>query len=132
MPEQRKVSEEFWNAILGGGSLVADCEFCGRTHFYDGDSSAYEEGEFEGLKAKQKENPDKYISSDDDSIPNGVIDGKQAVRDCPCNSVRKYEDLFWNHKNQIANYLTARANKEEKEAKETSKLAQIVQTATKH
>lgn len=126
---ERKVSEEFWNVLCHGGSIRATCEFCGITYFID-DPTDYDEGELEDLQAKQKLYPNKFITLEyEPSL--GNIDGKQAVRECPCNSVRKYEDFIWDNRYLIADYLTERTKKEEKEAKENSKLAKMVNQATK-
>ena len=53
-------SEEFYSAFIGGGSPVADCEFCGRVH-YEADGEFMEQGELEDLEKKHKAEPDKYI-----------------------------------------------------------------------
>jgi len=133
MPKQRKVSEEFWNALISSGRNVIDCTFCGRTHYVEDPGSDYDEGELKRLNARNKKNPDKVVFHQGDiSVSWGNLDGKQAVYGCPCNSVRKYEDFIWDNRYLIANYLTARALKMKKEAKENSKLARMVQKATTH
>jgi len=126
-----KPSEEFKLAIGHVSSIEILCELCGRGHF-SADENSFEEGEFEKLLKKHEENPDKYIfHSDEDSVIYGYINGKQAVVDCPCNELSKYETFFWNHRYIIEEYFTARANKELEDAKENKDLADKVKTSIK-
>lgn len=101
-------SELFLSAIRSAGSIVIDCELCGRTHFGDGRGD-YEEGEYERLLAKAKTEPDKYIQHhDDDMVSYGYLQGKQAVLDCPCHELTRYEKFIWAHRWLIASYFRAR------------------------
>ncbi len=56
----------------------------------------------------------------------GVLDGKQAVYGCPCNSVYRYEQLFWNSRYIIENYFERKAEKIKKFSEETSRLTRKV------
>jgi hypothetical protein len=123
-------SEEFWDAITNSGSNSIDCGFCGRTHFVDDPSSYYEEGELDELYGGNKADPDKVIfHSHDDSVRWGMLDGRRAVYECPCNSVSRYERLFWNSRYVINEYFTNRARSMQEDAEETSDLAIEVRDA---
>lgn len=103
-------SELMERVIRSGGSLVADCKLCGRTHFATMEANVYDAGELEALRTKAKAEPDKYIEDPSyDSIPWGRIDGKQAVLGCPCNGLRHYEDFIWQNRHVILDYLERRA-----------------------
>ncbi len=39
-----KTSEEFWRSFIDAGSLIIDCEYCGKTHFATYNENIYEEG----------------------------------------------------------------------------------------
>lgn len=112
-----KPSEYFANAIVRAGSVAIDCELCGRTHFATSREYYYDEGELEELRAKAKEEPDKYLEwADRDSIGWGHINGQQAVIDCPCNKLKDCEDWIWSHRYLIKDYLLARTEAEAKAA----------------
>jgi len=111
-------SELFERVIINAGSLVIDCELCGRTHFATMESGIYGEGELEELLEKAKNNPEKYIQDPSyDMISWGTIDGKQAVIGCPCNGLRKYEDFIWHNRTVILEYLERRTAETLKRAK---------------
>lgn len=110
-------SEEFERAVLTGGSIVRDCDFCGRTHFADSrEAGDWNEGELEELRKQSEEKPDKCVAHDYDSIEYGEIAGRIAVLGCPCNSLRRYEDWIWTHRRLIAKYLPTRAEAAKREA----------------
>lgn len=113
----KELSAEFENAIVDSGSLVIDCEFCGKTHFASYDAHFYEEGELETLREKAKETPNKYIEHDYSSVSWGYFAGKQAVIDCDCEQLIKWENMIWDNKYIITKYLLAR-NKRELEEKQ--------------
>lgn len=103
-------SETFENAVRKAGSLVVDCELCGRTHFATLETAHFDEGELDDLVAKAKKDPDKYVQDPSyDSVPWGTVDGKQAVIGCPCNGLRRYEDFIWGNRFVIAEYLRNRS-----------------------
>lgn len=112
MAEQEKIdppSELFADIVCDGGTPVADCELCGRTHFATADRGvSWEPGEVERLRAKAAENPDKYIEyPSDDCIGFGHIDGKQVVFMCPCNRLSRYERFIICHQRMIVRFLKA-------------------------
>lgn len=98
-------SLEMERAFTSGGGLTMQC-VCGRVHFH-GDERAgdWEEGELERLREKSK--------TDADTISSGAsyadCNGQTFVIDCPCNGLRKYEDFLWQHRRQIAGYLSTRS-----------------------
>ena len=132
MSLEKKASEEFWEALIHSGSNVINCEGCDRTHFVDNPGYDYEEGELKKLYADSKKNPDKVVfHGDSDSVSWGVIDGKQLVYGCPCDTALKYESLIWENRHLIANYIIARAKKIEEHSAETSGLAGKISRAVK-
>jgi hypothetical protein len=128
MLDDKPASEEFWDAVIKSGSNVIDCGFCGRTHFVDDPGSTYEEGELEKLHKGHKKNPDTIIfHSDESSVYWGYINGIVAVSHCPCGEARKYEEIFWNNRHLIAEYLKRRIEKIEEAAKRESRLVEGIE-----
>ena len=115
MTNINKISEHFWDALIDAGSLVVECEFCGRLHFaHEGD---YEAGELERLEANAKKTPDKYVEHfDRDVVSWGYLDGKQAVYNCPCESLVRWEQFIWNERDMILKYYKARMKTNSKNA----------------
>ena len=104
-----KCSEAFNQALEGYGTYVsAVCDFCGRTHFFSGDTTGWEDaGGVEALEEMQKKadaEPDKYVDWGEVSVSLGDIAGKQYIIGCPCNELAKYENFIWNHRILIMNY----------------------------
>lgn len=111
-------SNDFESAFTDSGSIVVECEFCGRTHFCNReDAGDFEPGELERLREAQRESPGKVMGWDCTSIGAVEIDGKRAAQCCPCRKIRRYEDWIWRHRTQIAEYLQARVQAELAEAK---------------
>lgn len=119
-------SEEFKLAVRHANSIRVECELCGRVYFTDYDSNSFEEGELEELMEQHEKEPDKYILWREDGISWGIIDGKQAVIDCQCHKLSKYENLFWDSKHIIASYFKARAEEELKSAQANNNLAKDI------
>ena len=55
-------------------------------------------------KKRQAKNPDKYLSHSGD-VHWGYFDGIRSVLDCPCNKLRLYEDLIWDDRYKIAEFI---------------------------
>ncbi len=132
MPEP---SDEFWSAFCSSGSLVVNCEQCGRVHFctFDGPGD-YEEGELEELRANAEKDPDKYMeTSVYSSIQWGYILGKQTVWGCPCNeqTVYPYERFLLAHTEQIMTYFQECAKAELSKAERLMKKLNETLEATK-
>lgn len=108
-----KASNDFADVWPSFGTVAADCEFCGRTHFATGVGSFIEEDEQEELRAKAKAEPDKYI---EDGVSGGVsiliINNKQYVYGCPCQALVNYENFIWHNRERIARYLKQRTERE--------------------
>lgn len=123
-----KPSEEFWDAITNTGTNYAECGFCHRIHFIVSEKGFdWKEGELEELLEKSKKNPEKYIPDyEHDSISLGDLDGRQAVYNCPCNSVSRYEQFISEHKHIISEYFSLKAEKQKQIVEENSKLAQKI------
>lgn len=110
-------SEEFKRAVGTEGSIVIDCELCGRTHFATHATEGYfDDGELAGLLKKQESDPIRFMSWDFSSVSYGHINGKQAVVDCPCNILANYERFIWQHRDLIAAFITAKAKNRSIEA----------------
>ena len=101
-----------------------ECEFCKRVYF-DSNPGNHERGRLEELKKLERNEPKKYIALDGDAHW-GTINGKQYVVECSCNGAREYEEFIWAHRNLIADYLVARADKQLKQAQQDSRLAKEV------
>jgi hypothetical protein len=129
----KEPSKEFEEAILHSASILVDCQLCGRTHFGSDEGALIDdlgEKEYKALLGNSEKNPDKYIQHDSDMVSWGNINGKQAVIGCQCNKLSEYENLFWSHRNIIADYFSSRAQKELWDAKDTKNLADKVKKAT--
>jgi len=96
-------SKLFEDCVRDGGSVVAECELCGRTHF--GNGRNMEEGELESLQKQAKEHPDKFLGWDYDDIDTGYINGKRVVLGCPCNELSRYEAFIMSHRILILKFL---------------------------
>ena len=105
-------SDDFQDAVTGGGSIVADCGLCGRTVFEDDRHAGdWEEGELEGLRDKTEKEPDKYVGFGARSVGTGYINNIQVVTNCPCNGLRPYENFIWNHRRIISDYIAKRTKR---------------------
>jgi len=127
----RPPSEMFEDVVRHTGSMSVDCQLCDRTHFatYEPDGMDWAEEEFEELMKQHKKNPDRYVAHEEDMVSWGHIDGKQAVIDCQCNGLSKYENFIYTNRRIIAEYLTARAKETQGNAGRESGLAQAVSEA---
>jgi hypothetical protein len=125
-------NEMFQDALIGGGSNVAQCDFCGTTYFgtWSGGRD-YEDGELEELRKLARDPKNKYVEwGDCDSVSYGMLDGRQFVYACPCNASAAYEQFVWNHRHVIADYLKKRAAEEQSRAEVIGRLATDVAAAT--
>lgn len=111
----RPASDTFKRAVCHSVSIVVECEHCSRNYFDSEQAECFEEGELEELLLKAENKPDKYI--DTDSTHWGHIDGKQAVVNCCCNVLRKYENFIWDHRYIISDYLKDRIRENHESAK---------------
>lgn len=94
----------------GHGSCEITCA-CGRTHFDTSTNNgwSWEEGEFEELVKKSKEEPDKYIG-EDGTVTSMMINGLEVVEGCPCDVAKKYELFLIHNAEKVARYLNRRAD----------------------
>jgi|GEM_PF-1437568 len=123
-------SEAFKLSVRQASTNAIQCELCGRTYFNPSTGFDWEEGELEELIAQSEEEPDKYLSLNCDPEW-GYIDGKQAVIDCKCNLLSKYENLFWESRRIIAEYFRQRAKQELGKAQESISLSARVSDSVK-
>jgi len=116
------VSEKFKEAFLGGGSYTQQECMCGRVHFCSPENSIgdFEDGEYDRLKQLQNKYPKKYIESNDDCISYLEMNGNPVIWDCPCGNDVWYENLVWDSRNSIMNYLKIRLGEMERQTWELS------------
>ena len=124
--DKNKASEIFWDSIISAGTGIIDCGFCGRTHFTLDGNYDFERKEAAELLKNHRHNPDRYVQHHGDSLHWGLLDGKQAVYECSCDAVKKYEDIFWRNKHIIAEYFSNRAKKMREQAETAQSLASRV------
>lgn len=125
-------SELFERVILRSGHLVVDCDLCHRTHFATATPEAYDDGELEDLQAKAKKHPDQYIEDPQhDNVSAGAFGGGVvAVLGCQCNLLRRYEDLFWNNRQLILEYIKRRVAERRKSVDKDEKVIAETESAT--
>lgn len=105
----KEVSKWFEEAFVHSGSIVIDCDLCGRTHFEDDERAGdWSPGELAKLRKNQNANPDMFIGHGH-SPRWGSINGKNAVVDCPCGKLKEWENFIWGHRHLIAKYVANRA-----------------------
>jgi hypothetical protein len=101
----RPPTDDFIGVFMGGGGPNQEC-YCGREHIAI-DSDVIIESEIEYYTEMNKEDPEGFIIHRDvDDVRYSYISGKNFVHDCPCNGPRHYEDMFWQNRKQIRQYLT--------------------------
>jgi len=132
MPNKRKnfsePSREFMRAVIHSGTNVINCTLCGRVHFA-GIKNGYDwvKGEYEDLVKQAEKNPNKFIAHyDTDSISWGSFAGKQIVDGCPCNLARKYEEIIWEGRFVIADYLKNKVEELQRKTEDETGLVQRV------
>lgn len=78
-------------------------------------------GELDGLNAKHKAEPDRYIpDGDNSSVGITSINGVTHVWNCPCGSLDRIEKFVWDHRRQFIEYYHARTQRELKEANDNA------------
>ena len=112
-------SEEFQIAFLNQGSIAIDCEWCHRTHF-NSLSNNFETGELDELQTNEEKDPSAYISHNTD-VRYGLFMGRQIVQGCPCGFDGYWEDIVWNDRFRVRDYLLARRQQEVQALKKTCK-----------
>jgi hypothetical protein len=117
-------SELFLDTVTNASSLVIMCELCGRVYFCsEGD---YEKGELSRLRRNAKRNPEGYIEVNDFTHW-GQIGGKQAVTECCCNMLSRYENFINVNEHLILDYLLIKHQDNRKEAdKSINKINKII------
>lgn len=114
---EKKPSRMFVDSLKGGGASSIYCN-CGRMHYapsnlYDSDDEDDYTGMLNSALEEQKKDPEGVvINYEDDFIFAKNIDGKTFVVDCPCNSLRRYEEFMWANRDAFREYLVKRINQE--------------------
>lgn len=109
------MTPEFEAILHWGGSPQATCG-CGRVHFTDS-GDFMEPGELDGLRAKAKANPDRYVADgENDSVSIAEINGVVVVWGCKCAYGERAEAFLWNNRNAFLRYYQSRIEREKKEA----------------
>jgi hypothetical protein len=120
----KTISDHFDKALQSwGGTPVATCH-CGRIHFV-ANGANMDEDELQGLEAKHKAEPARYIPGDGDSIGICTFNGVSHVWNCPCESLARAEEWIWAHREIITRYLRARLDAELKSATEQAERLKI-------
>jgi hypothetical protein len=126
-------SREFTDTLNGGGGVFIDCGACGREH-HAIDSAHYsdewsgpdhdEETRRLALLNRAKEDPDGVVLHYDcDSVYYLDIDSRVIPVECPCNSLRQYENFFWKNRKIWRTYM---ANMEKKIADDLASVSGII------
>ena len=108
-PMRPKPSDDFVEIVSNGYSIVADCGLCGRVCFENSEFADWNLGEFDDLMSKRENDPERYVALD--RIKTGIIDGKMAVANCPCNGLRRFENFIWSHRKLIGSYVQKRTER---------------------
>lgn len=122
-----KPSDLFKRYFTFAGSCMETCEFC-ETTYYCNDQREFdwEEGEFEDLVKKEKENPDKF-KGHPHSIPHGVLLGKDYTPICGCQGSEEFayqlEQFLLRSSNTISDFYNAFTSNLESRAKEKRNIA---------
>lgn len=105
-------TNEFLEAFIVGGGSVGECDFCGNV-FYS--TTNLEQEELDVYEEQRLKKPLKYHPEPYDSIEFYVVEGRRYPYGCSCNSLDKYEQFIWEHKEQILTYIRLRSELEYKE-----------------
>lgn len=119
------LTPEFEAAFMGcgGGTPVTQCG-CGRTCFA-ADSPHYDEGELDHLQEQRSLKPRRYEEfAGAESVHFVEILGRAYVWGCPCNYAETAQRLLWRYRDEILQYLGARAKREAAEAQQTIDLTE--------
>lgn len=100
---QSRISRAFCRSST---SCSIDCA-CGRVHFTSAQGHGdYSDGELEGLQAKAKEQPDKYLEDWTFHSIEYMHDGSDAiVIDCPCGRAERIGKWLEDRADRIVEYL---------------------------
>jgi len=110
-----QASDDIKDAVCDGGTPVADCDFCGRTH-YTASGYCMDEGELERLEKQRAKFPARYIANHaSDSISIGHIEDKQYVWNCGCEASEKrlsmIEEFLRTHMVVVLKFYRVRAKR---------------------
>ncbi len=115
------MTREFEELLNWGGSPQATCG-CGRVHFTES-GDFMEPGELDGLRAKAKAEPDRYIGdSENDAVSIATVGGVTAVWGCKCGHFDRVEAYLWGNRDMFLRYYRTRIEREKKEAEASSAL----------
>lgn len=91
--------EALEDAICEGGTIVAECEHCGKKYVNEADEHCFDDGELERYREGAKANPERYIFTDC-TIAKGLFLGVPYVWGCRC-------DRFLRRVAAVIDYLPA-------------------------
>jgi hypothetical protein len=105
---ETNIHPAFERAFLssGGGSPASDCG-CGR-RCYALHNGYFEPDEFNNLEELRQREPDKYHVIDTDSVFICNIFNRPYVWGCPCRYAETVQQLLWNERDRIVQYLSDR------------------------
>lgn len=95
-------SREFDDAFCKFNAVAITCDFCGTEH-----------------RVREMEH-------DADAVGYGHLDGKVYVYQCGCGKVDRFEEWVWQHREEIAAYLRARADADNAEAERNAAIAESI------
>jgi len=115
-------SREFVEAFYGGDLGLCRC-VCGREHFSSAMPEIFKKGDLGRLKEKAEGNPDAHIDHGEEMVEAIFLRDALYVVGCCCNSLLEWENLFWDRREEIADYFRIRAEKLTIEAREAAQVA---------
>jgi len=120
-------SEEFNRAIESffcHGSCRGHCDICGREFLNDDKFWSFDENEVEEFKKNAKKYPGWYIITDYSLPIADNLFGVTTVVGCPCNGIRKFEEILWHYRSLIARYFEGRLQAQEESVKQNRKIVE--------
>ena len=117
-----KYHDEFYGAFMGSGSIYVECDFCGRLHIADDDIGYLEDDDIKYIEQFEKDNPDKVVHCDCNSISWTWMGEKQMVFDCQCGYDKIICDFFIDNRHRILKFFTGIVKSEKLDAEQNEKM----------
>src|SRR5271165_345391 len=102
-----KPSQMFIDSLNGSGSTEIECGNCGRLHLcpnnlFEEEPEKHRKYCFD-LHAKNSEGV--ILHHEDDMVAAKHFNGMAFVIECPCNGLRYFEDIIWEERENIKQFL---------------------------
>ena len=128
---ENECSQHFDEAFRDLAGTCVLCEVCGRVHFADDERFlGHDLAKLRRLRRNANRNPEGWIGHDS-AVLFGSIFSKQVVFECQCGYAGYAEELLWNGRYPIAEYLAARATNEASNVKDLEFATQSAKEAVK-